>query len=177
MKGPRPLRRPAQALAAASLDDDLDRIAAMAIDQLRVVWRETRGQGPPAALSKDLIARALAYQIQEDRLGGLAPKLRKLLAAVARNGGALSRRLKVGSIIVREHQRTTHEVMVVPDGYRWQGQTYSSLSAIALNITGTHWNGPRFFGLRREDKPSTPEEGSRVSPQSRGSGDGRRGGA
>jgi hypothetical protein len=77
-----------------------------------------------------------------------SPRLRRLLTAVARNGAEPVRHLKIGSIIVREHQGVLHEVMVAPDGFCWQGKTYSSLSTIALRITGTSWNGPRFFGLR-----------------------------
>jgi hypothetical protein len=56
--------------------------------------------------------------------------------------------VKVGSIIVREYQGKLHEVVVVPGGFCWQGQVFASLSTIARKITGTSWNGPRFFGLR-----------------------------
>ncbi len=71
-------------------------------------------------------------------------------------GAAPMRHLKVGSVIVREYQGKVHEVMVVPDGFIWQGKVYASLSTIARKITGTSWNGPRFFGLRGgEPAPST----------------------
>ena len=87
---------------------------------------------------------------------GTSPRLRRLLTAVARNGAEPVRHLKIGSIIVREHQGVLHEVMVAPDGFCWQGKTYSSLSTIALRITGTSWNGSRFFGLRdAEEAPRT----------------------
>ena len=58
------------------------------------------------------------------------------------------RRLKPGTVLVREYQGDRHTVTVVPGGYVWRDATYASLSAIACNITGTAWNGPRFFGLR-----------------------------
>jgi Protein of unknown function (DUF2924) len=94
-----------------------------------------------------LIARALAHFLQEERLGGLASPLRKLLASISEKGAEPVRRLKVGSVIVREYQGKLHEVMVVPEGFLWQGQVYASLSAVALKITGTSWSGRRFFGL------------------------------
>jgi Protein of unknown function (DUF2924) len=53
-----------------------------------------------------------------------------------------------GTILVREWQGTSHQVTVVNDGFLWSGRTYRSLSGIARAITGTNWNGPRFFGLR-----------------------------
>jgi len=65
------------------------------------------------------------------------------------------RHLKAGSVIVRKYQGKAHEVMVVPDGLIWQGKVYASLSTIARKITGTSWNGPRFFGLRSEPAPSS----------------------
>ena len=120
----------------------------MNIDQLRAMWRERRGEDAPTALSKDLIARAIAYWAQEERLGGLSPRLLRLLASVSKTGSHRTRHLKVGSVIVREHQGKLHEVTVVPDGFYWEGQVYSSLSTVAQKITGTNWNGPRFFGLR-----------------------------
>jgi hypothetical protein len=74
--------------------------------------------------------------------------MRKLLDRLARGGAEPVRHLKVGTVMVREHQGMLHEVMVVPGGFCWQDKTYPSLSTIAQAITGTAWNGPRFFGLR-----------------------------
>jgi Protein of unknown function (DUF2924) len=138
---------------AAELDAALDRISAMNIETLRALWRERMGQGPPESFSKDLIARALAYQIQEEHLGGLDRRTRKLLAPLGKPDEKPPRRLKIGSIIVREYQGVTHEVLVVPGGFCWQRQTYASLSTIAKEITGTSWNGPRFFGLKNDFEP------------------------
>ena len=97
-------------------------------------------------MSKDLIARALAYWLQEEVFGALDPRVRKLLAASG-GAGRPTRHVKVGSVIVREYQGELHEVLVVPEGFCWQGEVYASLSTIARQITGTSWNGPRFFGL------------------------------
>ena len=81
-------------------------------------------------------------------IGKLGRGMRKLLDRLARGGAEAVRHLKVGTMMVREHQGTLHEVMVVPGGFSWRDKTYPSLSTIAQAITGTSWNGPRFFGLR-----------------------------
>jgi hypothetical protein len=104
-------------------------------------------QNAPKALSRDLPARMIAYRVQEQQLGKLSREMRKLLDRLAKGGGQPLRGLKVGTVMVREHQGTLHEVMVVPGGFSWQEKTYPSLSTIAQAITGTSWNGPRFFGL------------------------------
>jgi Protein of unknown function (DUF2924) len=149
-------QQPVHVPAAVDLDAELAGIVAMNVDDLRDLWRRTRGQEPPAALSKDLIARALAHWRQEECLGGVNPHLSKQLAAFAKTRSEPPRHVKVGSIIVREHQGKLHEVLVVPDGFCWQGQTFASLSTIARKITGTSWNGPRFFGLRDAAEREAP---------------------
>lgn len=141
-------RRPAGLPDATEFNAEVARIAAMNIGELREMWREKRKREPLAALTKDLMARALAHWLQEERLGGLDTALRRLLVMVAKKGSAPSRRLKIGSVIVREYQGKAQEVLVVPGGFCWEGRIYPSLSTIALKITGTNWNGPRFFGLR-----------------------------
>ena len=150
-------RRPMSPSTVENLDDELNRIAALTVVELRALWRETMGRPAPDALSKDLIARALCYRLQEESLGGLDPQLRRLLTSLAKPGAEPIRHLKIGSVIVREHDGKVHEIMVAPGGFYWSGQTYSSLSVIARKITGTNWNGPRFFGLRGKDKPPQGE--------------------
>ena len=150
-------RRPIAPSAVENLDAEIDRIAALNLNELRALWRETMGRPAPEALSKDLIARALAYRLQEQRMGGLDPHLRRRLASLAKPGAEPVRHLKIGSVIVREFDGKIHEVMVAPGGFYWAGQTYASLSAIASKITGTSWNGPRFFGLRGKDEPPQAE--------------------
>jgi hypothetical protein len=137
------------------LEAELDRIAALGLDEMRALWREMTQQNAPKALSRDLLARMIAYRIQEQRLGKLGRAMRKLLDQLARGGGEPLRHLKVGTVMVREHQGALHEVMVVPGGFSWRDKIYPSLSTIAQAITGTSWNGPRFFGLRGrgEDVP------------------------
>jgi hypothetical protein len=137
-------KQPAKKPAAIDLEAELARIAAMNINELRSLWREREGREAPRGFSKDLTARALAYAIQEEQLGGLSPELKKLLA---NPDAEPPRRIKAGSVIVREYAGTRHEVFVVEGGFSWRGRTYPSLSAIAKEITGTRWNGWRFFGL------------------------------
>ena len=158
MAHPSTSHRSASAPTVCDLAAELEQIAAMNIDALRAHWRQKRGAAAPDALTRDLLARALAHGLQEERLGGLAPHLRKLLATSGQNGSSPARYLKAGSLIVREHEGVVHEVVVLPGGFLWRGQTYSSLSAIALKITGTSWNGPRFFGLRAESETDRTEE-------------------
>jgi|HubBroStandDraft_6_1064221.scaffolds.fasta_scaffold538917_2 hypothetical protein len=154
-----PERGPASGSAVEALGTELDRIAKLNVDELRALWRATMGRPAPEALSRDLIARALAYHLHEQRLGGLDPHLRRLLATLARSGPEPIRHLKIGSVIIREHEGKVHEVMVASGGFCWSGQIYSSLSTIARKITGTNWNGPRFFGLREKDEPAQGDQG------------------
>jgi hypothetical protein len=116
----------------------------------------------PAGLTKDIMARMIAYRLQEEAFGGLDPETVRLLDRLARGEkpNELNRRLKAGTVLVREYQGERHTVTVVPDGFVWQDTTYSSLSTIARAITGTAWNGPRFFGLR---VPGEPE--GRIAPE------------
>lgn len=130
------------------VDAEVERIAAMSVGDLRSRWREVFGSGPPSAFSKDLLARAIAYRLQEQAYGGLSAATARLLRSLAKPGAEPPRRVKVGSVIVREHKGVLHEVMVTPHGFCWRGETYDSLSTIARKITGVNWNGPRFFGLR-----------------------------
>jgi hypothetical protein len=91
----------------------------------------------------------IAWEIQEQALGGPDAASLKLLDSLARGEKPESkRRLKTGTMLVREYQGGRHTVTVVPGGFLWRDTTYRSLSTIARAITGTAWNGPRFFGLR-----------------------------
>jgi hypothetical protein len=146
-------KQPAKKPAASDLEAELARIAGMNINELRSLWREREGREPPSGFSKDLLARALAYAVQEEQLGGLSKEVKKLLASPDAQAEP-PRRIKVGSVITREYAGARHEVFVVEGGFSWQGRVYPSLSAIAKEITGSRWNGPRFFGLREGESRS-----------------------
>jgi hypothetical protein len=131
------------------LEAEIDRVRSLGLDGLRARWRTTFRSSPPPALTKDLMARMVAWEIQEQALGGPDAATRKLLDSLARGEKPESRRrLKTGTVLVREYQGGRHTVTVVPGGFLWRDTTYKSLSTVARAITGTAWNGPRFFGLR-----------------------------
>jgi hypothetical protein len=146
--------------SAGGVEEAIAKIGGMTIAELRLLWRQTFASEPPSAFSKDLLARAIAYTIQEAAYGGLKPQTARLLRMVASSGAEPPRQVKTGSVIVREYKGVLHEVMVVPEGFCWRGQIYDSLSTIAKNITGVSWNGPRFFGLR-----SRRERGGGAGPK------------
>jgi hypothetical protein len=149
---------PQQRTDLADIDGEIDRIRSLGVDTLRAEWQATFGCLPPDALTKDLIGRMVAYRTQERAFGGLDRQCRKLLDQVARGEKAevgLNRRLKPGAVLEREYQGERHTVTVVPDGFVWREATYPSLSAIARAITGTAWNGHRFFGLRAAETNMT----------------------
>lgn len=125
-----------------SLADDLRAIEVADLDGLRAIWERRHGAIPPLR-SAPLLRRILAWRIQAAREGGLDPQCRKLLRA-----SGSGPRLATGAIVAREWQGERHEVEVAEDGFLYAGARWSSLSEIARHITGTRWNGPRFFGLR-----------------------------
>ena len=131
-----------------AIEAEIDRIRSLGLDDLRILWRTTFRSSPPRGFTKDLVARFICWHIQEEALGGLDPQTAKVLDGFARNGKPPDRRLKAGTVLVREYRGERHTVTVVPGGYVWREGTYASLSTIARAITGTAWNGPRFFGLR-----------------------------
>src|SRR4051812_50186516 len=105
----------------------------------------------------------ITWRIQEQAYGGFDRATLKLLDGYARGKGAgaeVSRRLKAGTVLVREYQDERHTVTVVPDGFLWREKTYQSLSGIARAITGMTWNGPRFFGLRMGGEKAIAENTS-----------------
>jgi Protein of unknown function (DUF2924) len=137
------------------VDAELDRLPKMPIADLRKRYHELFRTEPPEAFGPDLLRRSIAHRIQERTYGGLPRTTQRLLAqlvkaAAAKPNGRLEmpRRIKPGSELVRTWNGRTYRVMVMADGFAHDGKTFSSLSEIASDITGTNWNGPRFFGLR-----------------------------
>ncbi|HLH95675.1 MAG TPA: DUF2924 domain-containing protein [Xanthobacteraceae bacterium] len=142
----------------AAIEAEVDRIRSLGIDALRARWRLMFGKTPPPGLTKDIMGRMIAYRIQEEAFGGLDRETAQFLDQLARGEkpNKPARRLKAGTVLIREYQGKRHTVTVVPGGFLWQDTTYSSLSAIARAITGTAWNGPRFFGLRVPSEAESP---------------------
>jgi Protein of unknown function (DUF2924) len=153
---PSPSERERLKAAVASL-------SSLNADQLRLQWRNHLGGIPPAHLPGWLLARVLAYRIQAAAFGDLdraiLRRLRELKGEALESGqtppfatrGPTTREgvgLKSGALVVREWNGRIERVMVLDGGYAWNGGVYRSLSQVAKAITGTNWNGHRFFGLK-----------------------------
>ena len=135
------------------MTDDLAReLAALAeLDRTALLerWRMAFGRDAPPRLSRTLMEKAIAYDLQVKAFGGLSARIRRTLRAVAKADGrsSLSKLPSRGTRLIRAWHGTVHEIEVLEDGYLWRGERHRSLSAIARAITGTRWSGPRFFGL------------------------------
>jgi hypothetical protein len=127
---------------------------------LRRQWRAHLGGAPPAHLERWLLMRVLAYRLQADAFGGLDKSIRRMfrfnndenIAAPFDRRPPQTRDgvgLKAGTLLVREWKGRLERVMVLEEGFAWNGQTFGSLSQIAKAMTGTNWNGHRFFELRQ----------------------------
>jgi hypothetical protein len=141
----------------AQVEQKIAALVHMEVPELRAAWRRLLHTEPPARLGRDLLARGVAYKMQERVRGGLSKAtLRKLRAFAERleaDGDAIldpGPTLKPGTKLVREWRGVTHSVVVLESGFDFDGQRYRSLSKIARDITGARWSGPRFFGLTRE---------------------------
>jgi hypothetical protein len=136
------------------IEAEIERIRSMPIVELRALWRARFKSEPPKAFGPDLLRRGIAQKLQEDAYGGLdratARLLNQLIAQSAKNNGKIvvPRRIKPGAVLVREWKGKSVRITVTEDGFAFEGKPYDSLSEIARMITGTRWNGPRFFGLR-----------------------------
>jgi Protein of unknown function (DUF2924) len=146
-----------------TLEQEIGRLHDLATPEARSEWRRIAGKAVGSGLKGELLARALAHLLQEKAHGTLSPVWQRRLAAMAKEAEqelarASSkvdnlppptgrRQIKPGSRLVREWQGALHEVVVVNEGYLWNGVVFTSLSSIAREITGTSWNGWTFFGI------------------------------
>ena len=177
----------ADALAPLSLTERLSAEIAglkeLDLEGLRKRWRKLFRAAAPPHLPKYLLFRVLAYRIQANALGDLDRESVRFLDALARESELRRaqpgyrrskapppvppvpdrRGLKPGTILVREHAGLLHRVMTMEAGFAWNGVTYRSLSEVAQAITGTNWNGPRFFGLRAKRSSPDAQPGGRAS--------------
>ena len=132
---------------------------------VRRQWQDHLGGEPPTHLSRWLLMKVLAYRLQSEAFGDLDKSIRRMLRSGEEDGGGVSfdRRapqtreglcLKAGVLLVREWNDKLERVMILEEGFAWNGQTFGSLSQIAKAMTGTNWNGHRFFGLRQGNAPA-----------------------
>lgn len=139
----------------ADIEPAISNLVEATRDELATLWTRRCGYPPPKGCSRTLLELAEAHRIQAHKFGGLKPGLRRKLGAqangissgVVEHKARKSRQLSHGSKLVREWNGRTHHVDVVQGGFVWNGNKHQSLSAIAKEITGAHWSGPRFFGL------------------------------
>jgi hypothetical protein len=143
-----------------TINVEIARLRDLDVGALRALWHTVFGRQAPH-LPRHLLFRVLAYRLQADRLGDLDGESRRLLdhsespenaGQRAAHLGGRTADLRPGTCLAREWKGHMQRVAVLADGFAWNGKTYPSLSKVAFAITGTRWNGPRFFGLR--DKSS-----------------------
>ena len=141
-------------LDTTALDAEIARLRGLDLVGLQARWRTMFGRRAPAHIPKHLLLRIIAYRLQADLHGDLDPATARSLDRLAKAGASRSVPLpaassvRPGTVMVREWDGVLHRVMALDEGYAWNGTSYRSLSQVARAITGTRWNGPRFFGLR-----------------------------
>jgi Protein of unknown function (DUF2924) len=160
-------RRNGRASTITSIGDEIVHLRGLDLKGLRSRWQSVFQRGAPDHLPRHLLFAIIAYRIQADRFRDLDHETKQVLDrtdAKSTNVTMSTRlvsfdqkqiELTPGTVLVREWDRHSQRVMVTADGFAWNGQTYDSLSKVAFAITGTKWNGPRFFGLRdKKDRPA-----------------------
>ena len=158
-------RRNGRVATKTSVEEEIAHLRGLDLKGLRARWHSVFQRPAPAHLPRHLLFAIIAYRIQADRLGDLDHETMQVLDRTdsKETAAAMSARLvsfdqkrtelTPGTVLVREWDRQSQRVIVMSNGFAWNGQTYDSLSKVAFAITGTKWNGPRFFGLRdREDR-------------------------
>lgn len=150
------------------LEAEIARLPDLGLAELRDRWRVLYGRPAPKFFRRKLLVRAVAYQMQVKMFGGLSEATKRRLreiAAAAHHGTfdpvMTEPRIKPGTKLIRTWKKVTHEVMVLNDGFAWNGVRHGSLSTIAKTITGTSWNGWTFFGLKRPVARRTAGSGGR----------------
>jgi len=145
-----------------TLDKLIARLHGLGLKELRDVWREEMGGEAPPIRSPDFIRRLLAWKLQEHICGGLDLRTSRHLCALgdryAKNPDCSPSSvldLKPGTVLGRRWQGVRHDVTVTREGFLYDGENFASLSEVARHITGSRWNGPRFFGLRKSSSNTT----------------------
>jgi hypothetical protein len=146
-----------EALERPSVDIEIARLRDLDVEALRARWEAAVGKKAPAHLPRHLLFRMVAYRLQAERLGDLHADSRRILdrsgspeqaSSRAADANRRANNVRPGTVLGREWNGRMHRVTVMADGFAWNGATYPSLSKVAFAITGTRWNGPKFFGLR-----------------------------
>jgi hypothetical protein len=152
-------------VAVSELEEEIAQVRDLDLSGLRARWRSVFRRKAPDHLGRHLLFRMIAYRLQAERLGDLDHDTQRFLNRVAlgtqkgdelpSSGHRRSRHgLQPGTILVREWDGKPQRVMVLDDGFAWNGTSYRSLTEVAFAMTGTRWSGPRFFGLRHRGEKS-----------------------
>ena len=134
------------------IGEELKRLPDLDRSGLAERWVSFFGQAPPLRTSRSLMLGAVAYKMQERAFGGLKPSTRRMLQEPegARVVAGPSRKVSPGTVLLRDWQGVTHQVLVIEDGFVYRAKRYRSLTEVAFVITGNHWSGPRFFGIKHD---------------------------
>lgn len=134
-------------MRAEEVEAALASLEELSLQELRERWNSVSSD-PVPRLSAKLLRLALAWEIQSQAFGGLSRRTQQLLEQAA-NGKTKTDCPSAGMRLVREWNETVHVVTIDEQGIiHWNEQTWNSLSQVAKTITGTHWSGPAFFGLK-----------------------------
>lgn len=159
-------RKAAKRTARITLAEEIAHLRGLDISGLRARWQSIFKRQAPSHLPRHLLFSILAYRLQADQLGDLDTATTRLLKKVEskkdveRLTSDFDRKkveVRPGTLLTRVWNGKRQRVMVLKDGFAWNDQTYDSLTKVAFAITGTRWNGPRFFGLR-DKNPSEVSE-------------------
>ena len=138
-----------------ALEQQRAELPVMSPAQLRAKWRDC-WRKPAPDIGPDLLRRGIAWKLQSRVHGYLPNHIKRELERAAkclRRGEELASSsrpsLKAGTRLVRQWQGRVHQVLVLDDGYEYDAKRFNSLTQIATAITGTHWSGPTFFGLKK----------------------------
>jgi Protein of unknown function (DUF2924) len=140
-----------------TIDIEIARLRDLDLGDLQARWHTVLGRRPSSHLPRHILFRVLAYRLQADHFGDLDTESRRLLDGAgspedagkrAVDPGRLTADVKPGTVLAREWNGRMQRVAVMADGFAWNGKIYPSLSKTAFAITGTRWNGPKFFGMR-----------------------------
>ena len=139
---------------SGELEQEIDGLRRTSREQLKDRWRALYKVAPPAAFTPDLLARGIAWKLQEKALGSLSPEAKAMIGTVEPGECARTQRrpasrptLRPGNRLVRRWRGRTYVVEAMETGLSYNGAIFGSLSEIATKITGTRWSGPKFFGL------------------------------
>ena len=147
--------RKSSGIGSQNLEREVSDLRTLEIVGLRKEWSALFGADPPGRLGRTLLIRALAYRLQEKALGGLKPTAQRVLDRVCdhpRDTGPTritKTKVNAGTVLIREWRGVRHRVTVLDHDVVYRGRRYRSLSEVARAITGTHWSGPVFFGLKQ----------------------------